>query len=166
MIWSWLTGFRSSLASNTHAKHVYAKRKMSQCGRLLIILCLFTWSAQSAAARPCAPWEDRAGLYGEVIEHGLTSPAGPYLTWMCGQIVDANGKPATWGQWRITHHCIEGSWATNTLAMLGSRAETIRKAPDPSATWHASIKRHVVHPSARCAAVLASYRRPAKGEQK
>lgn len=133
-----------------------SKASASSIALRMALALLAAWSTPSSAASPCAPWEDRAGLYGEVIEHGLKN--GPYLTWMCAQIVDASGKPAQWGQWRITRHCIEGPWVGNTLSQLGGRAETIRKAVDPVASFHASIKRYVKAPSTKCRAILDGYR--------
>lgn len=109
--------------------------------------------SNTSHAAVCAPWEDRVGVFGAVVAESLTDPAGPYLVWVCGQIVDATGRSTTWGQWRITRHCIEGPWVTNTLSQLGGRAETIRKAANPVLAFHTALKRHVTKPSPRCVAL-------------
>lgn len=130
--------------------------------RWLLALLLLALSSASMAQSRCAPIEDAVGVFGVVLDADVVNGTGPYMIWACVRIVDETGKPAESGQWMMTsRHCIEATWAElglNALTNLGGRLETIRKAVDQVAAFHASYARHVVRTSPRCEALLAGYR--------
>lgn len=112
-----------------------------------LLLALAVMCGNAHAAR-CAPFEDSADYFAMVGEYSLSDAEGPYLLWTCYAMDIA--APV-----RISVHCLEGSWATLTIAKLGDRAETVRKSATPIAAFHASVKRHVTDPkSLRCAALI------------
>lgn len=110
---------------------------------LAAMLCLLP----HAASARCAPFEDSAQYFGMIVDYSLAAPEGPHLIWDCyakviGQV-----------PWK-TRHCIHAPWTAIDLRRLGDRGDTIRKAADPVAAWHASYKRHVQGASTRCQQLL------------
>jgi hypothetical protein len=93
-------------------------------------------------------------VFGEWLEVDVVNSVGPIGVWACYRIVE--------NAWRPTSvHCAESTWAelgAKPFANLGARADTIRKAADPVAAFHASRKRFTTRASPRCTAALAQYK--------
>jgi len=92
---------------------------------------------------PCAPFENSPEYYALVLSYNLVGGPGPWLVWSCyPQRIPAGSTTAP-----PPKRCaLVDRWQNVTLAKLGDRAETVRKASDPVAAFRASWKRHVAVP--------------------
>jgi hypothetical protein len=121
----------------------------------LMLLALIPMAASAQVTHsPCAPFEDRDGVFAEMLEESIHPVKGPLHMWVCWRIVE--------GQWKPTSiYCRESTWAelgVGGLSNLGARAEAIRKAADPLAAWAAADKRYVKRASPRCDEAIKAFK--------
>lgn len=142
----WITSWRIRQRERIDS----SKRTVNHMHKLASLLFLFASSLSVVHAR-CAPFENGPNWTAEVEVVSVTDQVGPYMIWTCWPDVFTPQRQSP------TRHCIEASWVelgTSPLGNLGSRAETIRRASDPIAAFHASYARHATRASPRCDALL------------
>lgn len=92
------------------------------------------------SACPCAPFEDSASYYALVLSHNFIGGPGPWLAWSCYSQAPFQNLVTPPPPQRCL---LAARWQDITLAKLGDRAETVRRASDPIAAFKASWRRHV-----------------------
>lgn len=111
---------------------------------LSIVAALLTGSAAAQTSAPapcrCAPFEDSSDYYALVLSYNLIGGPGPWLAWSCYPQAPFANVETPPGPARCL---LAARWQDITLAKLGDRVETVRKAKDPLAAFRSSWRRHV-----------------------